>query len=164
MSSPKSAATKDARKPQSAGKKSQTKLPETDEIKRKLDILEEVICWVAQGKTLREYCRQEGAPSFHAVYDWLNQNEEAKRRFTRAREDGADAIAEEALEILETFPLATGQDGKLDSAHVAWLKNRAEFRLKLLAKWFPQRYGDKQTVQHEGGVVLNVVTGVSDDD
>lgn len=128
-----------------------------------MDTLEEVIAWVAQGKTLREYCRQEGKPSFHAVYDWLNQNEEAKRRFTRAREDGADAIAEEALEILETMPMSTA-NGNMDSAHVNWLKNRAEFRLKLLAKWFPQRYGDKQTMQHEGGVTLNVVTGVSDDD
>ena len=167
MSSQKSAATKDARKPQNAGKKSQTK-PEfnTEEIKRKIEILEEVFEWVAAGKTLREYCRQDGKPSYPTIYRWMNENEEALKRFARAREDGADAIAEEALAILDTKPeRAVGQHGTtVDSGHVTWLRNRAEGRLKLLAKWFPQRYGDKQTVQHEGGVTLNVVTGVPDDD
>lgn len=153
----------DAHTHQHAGKKSKkTPAPKTEALKNKIEILEEVFVWIAQGKTLRDYCRQEGKPSFHAIYDWLNANEEAKRRFVRAREDGADAIAEEALDILDTFPMQT-EKGGMDSAHVAWLRNRAEFRLKLLAKWFPQRYGDKVNLQHEGGVTLNVVTGVPDD-
>lgn len=163
MSSPKSAATKDARKPQNAGKKSQTAKPDANEIKRKLDILEQVFDWVAEGKTLRAFCRQDGMPSYRTIYRWMDENPAALSRFARAREDGADAIAEEGLEILETFPMSTA-NGSIDSGHVAWLRNRFEGRLKLLAKWFPQRYGDKQTVQHEGGVTLNVVTGVSDDD
>lgn len=164
MSSPKSAATKDERKPQSAGKKSQTKpKPNYGDIKDKLDILEKAIAWVAQGKTLRDFCRQDGMPSFHAIYDWLDKNEEAQRRFAHARDVGADIIAEEGLDILDQFPLATA-DGKIDSAHVAWLKNRFEGRLKLLAKWNPKKYGDKQTLNHEGGVQLNVVTGIPSDD
>jgi hypothetical protein len=32
---------------------------------------------------------------------------------------------------------------RIDSAHVAWLKNRAEQRMKLLAKWNPKKYGDR---------------------
>ena len=162
MSSPKSAATKDARKPQNAGKKSQTKPGRPPEAVPQ-EFVEEIIAWVSEGKTLREYCRQDGKPAWRTVYGWLNKDEQFKARFTRAREDGADAIAEEGLAILDQFPLSTAY-GSMDSAHVAWLRNRAEYRLKLLAKWFPQRYGDKQTVQHEGGVTLNVVTGVSDDD
>ena len=163
MSSPKSAATKDARKPQNAGKKSQTKPGRPPEAVPQ-EFVEEIIAWVSEGKTLREYCRQEGKPAWRTVYGWMDKDEQFRARFARAREDGADAIAEEGLQILETFPLATGQDGKLDSAHVAWLKNRFEGRMKLLAKWFPQRYGEKVNLQHEGGVTLNVVTGVSDDD
>jgi hypothetical protein len=34
----------------------------------------------------------------------------------------------------------------------------------LLAKWNPKKYGDKQTLNHEGGVQLNVVTGIPSDD
>lgn len=96
------------------------------------------------------------------MYKWLDKDEGFRERFRRARELGADVIAEEGLAILETFPLSTA-NGSMDSAHVTWLKNRFEGRLKLLAKWFPQRYGDKTTVEHEGGVTLNVVTGVPDD-
>ena len=125
MSSPKSAATKDARKPQNAGKKSQTK-PEPDN--REL-VLAEVFEWVAAGKTLREYCRQEGKPSYPTIYRWMNENEEALKRFARAREDGADAIAEEALEILDEFPMIVeggeNSGSRVDTGHVAWMKNRA---------------------------------------
>lgn len=153
------------RKPQAAGKKSQTKpRPNYGDIKNKLDILEQAIAWVAQGKTLRDFCRQDGMPTFHTIYDWLDKNEEASRRFAHARDIGADMIAEEALHIIDTFPLAGGEDGKIDSGHVTWLRNRAEYRLKLLAKWNPKKYGDKQTMTHEGGVQLNVVTGIPSDD
>lgn len=155
---------KDAPKPQTDGKKSPKRItPNYGDIKDKLDILEKAIALVAQGKTLRDFCRQDGMPSFHAIYDWLNANEEAQRRFTRARETGAEIIAEEGLEILDTFPMTTGQDGKMDSAHVAWLRNRFEGRLKLLAKWYPQKYGDKTKVEHEGGVTLNIITGIPDE-
>ena len=104
-------------------------------------------------------------PCYATIYNWLNDNDEALKRFARAREIGAEIIAEEGLEILDEFPMMAESEGgsRVDSGHVAWLKNRFEGRLKLLAKWYPQRYGDKQTVEHEGGVTLNVVTGVPDD-
>jgi hypothetical protein len=35
-------------------------------------------------------------------------------------------------------------------------------RLRLLGKWDPSRYGDRQAVAHEGGVTLHVITGVPD--
>ena len=87
----------------------------------------------------------------------------------RARELGHYAIAEETLEIIDTppeFAESWSQGGgskHRDSAHAAWLKNRVEQRMKLLAKWNPKKYGDKVGVQHEGGVTLNVVTGVPED-
>ena len=104
--------------------------------------------WIAHGQPLREYCRIEGNPAFRTVYDWLDKDKEFAARFAQARDVGADVIAEEALEIIDTFPIAATSDSgsRLDSAHVAWLKNRAEMRLKLLAKWNPKKYGDRTTL------------------
>jgi hypothetical protein len=69
------------------------------------------------------------------------------RRIARAREIGADSIADEVLEIIDTpLEMTTGENPKRDAAHAAWLRNRAELRLKLLAKWHPRRYGDRQVL------------------
>lgn len=133
------------------------------------DIAEEIIEWISIGQTLREYCRQEGKPSWRSVYRWMEKDKEFAARIAHARELGHDAIAEETLEIIDTppeFAESWSKDGgskHRDSAHATWLKNRVEQRMKLLAKWNPKKYGDKVGVQHEGGVTLNVVTGVPDE-
>lgn len=122
------------------------------------DKADEIIEWISSGKTLRDYCRQEGNPHWNTVYDWLDKDEEFSVRFARARERGFDAIAQEALDIVDTFPLSSGDDGKLDSAHVSWLKNRFESRLKLLSKWDPKRYGDKLDLTSKGQQVGLAIT------
>ena len=129
------------------------------------DIAEELVEWISQGKTLREYCRQPGNPAWRTVYAWMEKDVDFYARIAHARELGHDAIAEETLEIIDTFPMEAVSDSgsRLDSGHVAWPKNRVAQRMKLLAKWNPKKYGDKVGVQHEGGVTLNVVTGVPEE-
>ena len=151
------------RKPQTDGKKSSKKAIDLDAIKHKLDVLEEAIAWVAQGKTLRDFCRQEGYPSFSTIYNWLNNNEEAAKRFARAREDGHDVIAEECFNIADEIP-PMDANGRIDPGYVSWQKNRIWTRTQLLAKWNPNKYGDKTKVEHEGGVTLNIITGIPDDE
>jgi hypothetical protein len=67
-------------------------------------------------------------------------------QFARAREAGCDAMAEESLSIMDREPLAVFDDAgnkRYDSGSIAWNKNRAEHRLKLLACWNPKKYGSK---------------------
>src|SRR5690606_36977528 len=91
-------------------------------------------------------------PSKSVFYAWMEGDDDLKARFLKAREDGADAIAEETLAIVDQVPerTLTENGDKVDPGFVAWQKMRAEQRLKLLAKWFPQRYGDKVGVEHSG--------------
>lgn len=117
-----------------------------------------IVEWISQGKTLREWCRQNDW-HFSTVYDWLAKDEDFARRFAHAREIGQDCIADETLEIIDTFPLGSGDDGKLDGAHVTWLRNRAEYRLKLLAKWNPKKWGDRVDLTSKGeavGLIINI--------
>ena len=69
-------------------------------------IVEKVLEHVANGGTLRAFCRKKGMPSYRTLYRWMSQdNKESKEflsRFTyTSRFLGARAIAEECLEIIE---------------------------------------------------------------
>lgn len=128
------------------------------------DKADEIINWISSGQTLREWCRQDGNPSFRAVYDWLEKDEDFASRFARAREIGQDVIAEEALAITDEPPdrILTEQGDKVDPGHVAWAKNRAELRLKLLAKWNPKKWGDRIDLTSKGdkvGLAINIDLG-----
>ena len=126
-----------------------------------LKIMEEVLFWISSGNTLRSYCRQEGKPAYSTIYNWLNKDEELTERFARAREMGADWIADEILEIVDEKPRMIGDDQqRIDPAFIQQQRVRSEIRLKLLAKWFPQKWSDKTNVDHSGGVSVTVTTGV----
>ena len=47
-----------------------------------------------------------------------------------------------------------------DQVEVTQRRLQVDTILKLLAKWNPKKYGDRQAVAHEGGVTLTVNTGV----
>lgn len=132
------------------------------------DMVEEIIAWIADGNTLREFCRQPGKPAWRTVYDWLEKDPVFATRFARARDMGHDAIAEDTLAIIDgEAEIVTGENGtgaRRDSAHVAWIKNRVEQRMKLLAKWNPKKYGDKVGVEASGSLSVTIATGVPSDD
>ena len=127
--------------------------PTTEKIK------DQLVSWLAQGKTLREFCRQEGMPHNTALYAWEQQDEDFAKRIARARVIGHDVIAEESLAIMDTEPLAVFDEvgnKRYDPGSIAWNKGRAEHRLKLLAKWNPRLYGDKTIVSGDEEAPLAV--------
>lgn len=128
--------------------------------------VEEIIAWIADGNTLREFCRLPGKPAWRTVYDWLEKDPIFAARFARARDMGHDAIAEDTLAIIDTEAERAISEGgvRRDSAHVAWLKNRVEQRMKLLAKWNPKKYGDKVGVESSGSIAVTIATGVPNDE
>ncbi len=118
-----------------------------------------IIEWISDGKTLRDYCRQPNTPDHTTVYDWLDEDESFSHRFARARDIGADAIAQETLNIVDERPPTT-DNGATDSGYVSWQKARVETRLKLLAKWNPKKYGDRiDHTSSDGSMTPKDVTG-----
>ena len=128
------------------------------------DIVNEIINWIAHGNTLRSYCRQKNKPNWRTIYNWLEKDKDGDfiTRFAHARDMGADAIAEECLEIIDAPAVLCGSEGntRLDPAYVQQQKNRVEARLKLLAKWNPKKYGEKVGVEAKGDINLTISTGV----
>lgn len=119
-------------------------------------IVDSLESWIANGETLRAFCRQDGMPSFQRVYEWLKTDEDAAGRIARARDIGEDAIAQECLDIADTPIL--GEETKVDSDGsilevkrsdmLGHRKLQIDTRLKLLAKWNPRKYGDKMQVDN----------------
>ena len=103
---------------------------------------------LSNGEPLRQICRSDHMPSWTSIYAWAAADKELSDRIAQARDMGADAIAEEALEIIDAPPerVLTKTGEVIDSAYVTWQRNRAELRLKLLAKWHPKKYGDRQII------------------
>ena len=121
-------------------------------------MVDDILARLSNGEPLAAICRTEGYPHPSTFRDWVNADEELSRRFARARADGFDAIAEEALEIADQEPeyARSEKASHVDTGEVAHRKLRIETRLKLLAKWDPKRYGDKLELAGDAKAPLTV--------
>jgi hypothetical protein len=118
-------------------------------------VVDAVCKWLASGRTIRDFCRQEGNPDKTSLYEYLNEaGDEVEGRIVRARARGCDDLAEEAFDILD--------ECATDVEKAQACKVRFDGRMRLLSKWNSGRYGDKAQVEHSGGVSIHVVTGVPD--
>jgi hypothetical protein len=106
--------------------------------KRTLEIEERIVDGLSNGIALRVLCRQDGMPSWRAVYNWMDADAAFAARVACARDLGFEALAEDILDIADNT--------KAIGDHVQLAKMRIDTRLKLLACWSPKRYGTKQTV------------------
>ena len=137
------------------------------------EIAQAICARIAEGEPLRVICREEGMPKKTQVYSWADPEHkdyvpEFAGRFARARKEGFDALAEEALESsntpLEGVEITKDEKGTTEKRGdmLGHRKLQIETRLKLLAKWDPKRYGDKQTVDvgNKEGETLKVDSNV----
>ena len=115
----------------------------------------EVLSRLAGGETLAALGRELG---FHATTwnDWCARDEALGLAHLRARDTGADALAEQTLALIDAEPARV--DGKIDPGHVQWKRAQVDTRLRLLACWNPKKYGAKTqtTIGNKEGETLKV--------
>ena len=104
-------------------------------------------------------------PIWRTVYNWMYADDALGERgvglssaIARAREVGYDAIAEDILSEMTQEPerILSEGGGRIDSGYVQLIKARAEIKLKLLAKWNPKKYGDRQILAGDSEAPLAV--------
>ena len=123
------------------------------------ELAAEVCERISRGEPLLQICKDDRMPERRTVYDWLERIDGLSAQFARAREEGCDAMAEQSLAIMDGEPLAVFDEAgnkRYDSGSIAWNKNRAEHRLKLLACWNPAKYGSKVAVGGDPGNPVKV--------
>jgi hypothetical protein len=114
-------------------------------------------------KSLRTICKGEGIPPVRTVLNWLSEGDkdeakpELKRflhQYARAKEEQADFLAEEILEISDH----TNEDHTpfTGSNVVNRDKLRVDARKWIASKLKPKKYGDRIDHNHEGGQTIVV--------
>ena len=112
-------------------------------------ILEEIEEKIAQGIPLAEICRADHMPTDRTVRYWAKTDDRILSAIACAREFGYDAISER---LRATARGKTEESGGDSSGDVQRDKLIIDTDLKLLAKWDPKRFGDKQQVEHSGNI------------
>jgi hypothetical protein len=106
---------------------------------------------LSEGESLQEIVKTEGMPNRATVYRWLLEQPLFCDKYTRAREEQADTLADEIIGIADESPETVevrdkhGEviDVKIDSGYVAYQKQRIEARKWTAMKLKPKKYGDK---------------------
>jgi hypothetical protein len=99
---------------------------------------------LATGEPLAQICRDDGFPDPSSVWAWCEADKSLAQDIARARLDGFDQIAQDALLISEGLkPVHIEGDSPSQRD-----KLRIHTRMQLLAKWDPKRYGDNVQVRH----------------
>lgn len=131
------------------------------------ELVDEICERLSKGEPLAQICRDEHMPHPSTVRDWAETNSAVSRAIARAREDGFDAIALEALAIADNTGLE--QHDTIETPfgtmpNKEWMmrsKLRVDTRLKLLAKWDPKRYGEKLELASDPGRPVQVVMNLT---
>lgn len=113
---------------------------------------------LASGQSLRSICDQAEMPAKATVLRWLRDNEAFRAQYTRAREDQADSIFDEMLEIADDgefdYETKTRDDGSeyeaVNHDHIQRSKLRIEARKWVLGKMSPKKYGERIDLNHGG--------------
>jgi hypothetical protein len=111
---------------------------------------------ISNGESLRSIVKDPEMPAQSTVYEWLSRHPSFAEQYARARDDQADTLADEIVAIADEQPAVIEVrdregnviDHKLDSAFLAWQKNRIDARKWTAMKLKPKKYGDR--VVHAG--------------
>lgn len=107
-------------------------------------------------KSLRTICKSENLPSVGTVLKWLREDTEGfVAQYTRAKEEQADLMADEILEISDN----SSNDMVSGGVNVQRDRLRIESRKWLASKLKPKSYGEKLDLTTKGeqiGVSINI--------
>lgn len=143
---------KPAKKAAKARKPAKAKRPRGRPSRRSPAVEQAICARLAKGEPLAAICRDEAMPAWRTVYDWVEQDQAFAADIARAREEGEEAIASDCLGIADDAgnDYRMGEKGLLvDHDHIQRSKLRIDTRLKLLAKWNPKKWGERQTIEHD---------------
>lgn len=111
----------------------------------------DVICeGIADGRSLRSICDDEGMPSKAAVCRWLGKNDAFRDQYAHAREMQADTYFEDVIDIADDsrndWMKQFGDEDigwRLNGDHVRRAQLRIDARKWMAGKLRPKKYGDK---------------------
>lgn len=124
------------------------------------EIAEKICDGLADCRSLRSICLDEGMPNQSTVFRWLADERYIafREQYARAREAQADALFDEMLDIADDgsndYVTKERDDGStyeaLNAEHVQRSRLRIDARKWMASKLQPKKYGDKIDVTSDG--------------
>jgi hypothetical protein len=123
------------------------------------DLADSICERLATGESMRSVSTDKDMPAMSTLFKWLREHEEFSQQYARAKQESADAMAEDILAISD--------DGENDWAlktygnTESWITNgealqrsklRVDTRKWLMAKMKPKKYGDKLDIKSESEI------------
>lgn len=122
-----------------------------------LELADKICHRLSEGVSLRTVCEDKDMPCAATVFNWLRTKPEFVEQYARAKEESADAMAEEVLDISDN-----GSNDWMERNYgetTVWVTNgealqrsklRVDTRKWLMSKMKPKKYGDKVDVTSGG--------------
>lgn len=104
------------------------------------EIAESICSWLAGGKSLRSYCRQEGTPDVTTVCRWIVKHSEFRQQYAQAREAAGYAHGDGVIEIVEML-----REGDLDPQTAKAMMDGLKWAAERMA---PKAHSAKQDINH----------------
>lgn len=141
---------------------------ETGRVVKSPELLDALCAYLAQGGMMLTFAKRVGLGR-SMLSQWCSKDPKWKAAVAKAREQGVDALAEEAL-AMATDPLMVedvyeryDNDGNLLSMDVKKgdavyaRKLAVSTRLDLLKKWAPEKYGDKVEAKTDSSLASRIL-------
>jgi hypothetical protein len=107
---------------------------------------------LASGESMRSISRDEDMPAMSTLFKWLREHKEFSQQYEKAKEESADALVEEILDIadngtndwMESYA-KEGEDVayKINGEHIQRSRLRVDTRKWAASKLKPKKYGDR---------------------
>src|SRR5574343_626122 len=120
--------------------------------------LADIICArLAEGESLRTVCKDDDMPCKTTVFMWMRTNAEFLNQYTRAKEESADALIEDILDIADDGTNDWMEKRNAEGENIGWSLNgehvnrsrlRVDARKWIAEKLKPKKYGAK--LEHNG--------------
>lgn len=121
------------------------------------EIADKICAGLAEGKSLRTVCKPNEMPHISTIFNWFRNYPDFLEQYTRAKQESADAMADEVLDIADdgtndwmTVHKYGGEYQVVDQEAVQRSKLRVETRKWLMAKMKPKKYGEKLDLTSDG--------------
>ena len=122
-------------------KSHKAKAPTKSGSQDRADLAKKVLEGMHGGLSCFKACQAAGVPH-NTFIGWVNVDPDLADRYTRAREDLIERMAQEVLELSDV-DVGLQPDGKKDWAAVQKHKLQVDTRKWLLSKLAPKKFGDK---------------------
>ena len=109
---------------------------------------------LANGESMRSVCRDDSMPAMTTLFRWLREIEAFQQQYTRAKEESADALFEDLLDIADDstndYMMKKSKSGEeyesVNPESIARSRLRVDTRKWALSKLKPKKYGERIAV------------------